>query len=107
MAGKTHGDRLDRLEQVVQILAEDQVSLGKLIADLATETRIGFDRVARQFEETEERMRRTDEQMRRTDEQMREQMRRTDEQMRQTDERIGKLVLAIGELIRTQIHPTA
>ena len=107
MAGKTHGERLDRLEQVVQILAEDQVSIGKLIADLATETRIGFDRVAQQFAETDERMRQTDERMRQTDEQLRQQARRTDEQMRQTDERIGQLVSAIGELIRSQNRPAA
>lgn|GEM_PF-4416297 len=99
------GERVDRLEQVVQIIAEDQVSLQKLIADLATETRKGFDRVAKQFEETDRRMRETDERMRETDERMRqtdERMRQTDERMRQTDERIDKLVLAIGELIRRQ-----
>ena len=83
---------------MVQIIAEDQVSLQKLIADLATETRKGFDRVAKQFEETDRRMRETDERMRQTD----ERMRQTDERMRQTDERIDKLVLAIGELIRRQ-----
>ena len=44
MAAKTHGERIDRLEKVIQILAEDQVSLQKLIADLATEIRLGFDR---------------------------------------------------------------
>ena len=82
MAAGTHGQRLDRLERVVQVLAEDQLSLQKLIAELARETRRGFDRVARQFAETDRRMR------------------ETDERMRQTDERIDKLVLAIGELIR-------
>ena len=75
---------MDRLERVVQIIAEDQVSLQKLIADLATETRRGFDRVAKQFAETDRRMR------------------ETDERMRQTDERIDKLVVAIGEFIRRQ-----
>ena len=81
MAGKSLGQRVDRLERVVQIIAEDQVSLQKLIADLATETRRGFDRVAKQFAETDKRM---------------------DERFRQTDERIDKLVVAIGEFIRRQ-----
>ena len=105
MPKKTLGQRVDRLEQVVQIIAEDQVSLQKLIADLALETRKGFDRVAKQFEETDRRMRETDERMRATDERMRatdERMRATDERMRATDERIDKLVIAIGELIRRQ-----
>jgi len=77
VAGKNTGQRADRLEQVVQILAEDQLSLQKLIAELATETRRGFDRVAKQFTET-------------------------DKRFRQTDERIDKLVVAIGEFIRRQ-----
>ena len=77
MAGRTLGQRVDRLERVVQIIAEDQVSLQKLIAELATETRRGFDRVAKQFAET-------------------------DKRFRQTDERIDKLVVAIGEFIRRQ-----
>ncbi len=81
MKGKTLGQRVDRLEQVVQIIAEDQVSLQKLIAQLATETRRGFDRVAKQFVETDKRI---------------------DERFRQTDERIDKLVVAIGEFIRRQ-----
>ena len=96
MAARTHGERLDRLERVVQVIAEDQLSLQKLIAELATETRRGFDRVAKQFEETDRRMRQTDERMRQTD----ERMRQTDQRTRQTDERIDKLVLAIAELIR-------
>jgi hypothetical protein len=84
VAKKTVGQRVDRLEQVVQIIAEDQVSLQKLIAELARETRKGFDRVAKQFEETDRRMR------------------ETDPRMRATDERIGKLVIAMGEFIRRQ-----
>ena len=82
MPAKSHAERLDRLEKVVQILAEDQLSLQKIVAQLATETRLGFERVAAQFEEVGRRMG------------------QTDERMRQTDERIDKLVLAIGELIR-------
>ena len=81
MAGKPIGQRVDRLEQVVQIIAEDQVSLQKLIAELARETRKGFDRVAKQFEESDRRMREMD---------------------KKTDERIDKLVIAIGEFIRQQ-----
>lgn len=112
MAGKTLGQRVDRLEKVVQIIAEDQLSLQKLIAELATETRRGFDRVAKQFQETDRRMRQTDQHMRETDQHMRQtdqhmrqtdqSMRQTDERMRQTDERIDKLVVAIGEFIRRQ-----
>ena len=89
MATRTHGERLDRLEQVVQVLAEDQLSLQKVVADLATHMRAGFDQVAAQFAETDKRMRETD-----------KRMRATDERMRATDERIDKLVIAIGELIR-------
>ena len=81
MAERTHGERIDRLEQIVQILAEDQISLQKLIADLATETRRGFEQVSEQFKETDRRMR------------------ETDERMRQTDARIDKLVVALGEFI--------
>jgi hypothetical protein len=79
--GKPIGQRVDRLEQVVQILAEDQLSLQKLIAELATETRRGFDRVAKQFEESK---------------------READQRSRQVDDRIDKLVVAIGEFIRQQ-----
>jgi|HubBroStandDraft_6_1064221.scaffolds.fasta_scaffold1590929_1 methyl-accepting chemotaxis protein len=91
MAGRTDGERIDRLEQVVQIIAEDQVSLQKLIGELATETRRGFDRVAQQFQEIGERMRQTD-----------ERMRQTDDRARALDDRVDKLVIAIGELIRRQ-----
>jgi hypothetical protein len=84
MPAKTHGQRLDRLEQVVQIIAEDQLSLQKIVTELATETRRGFDRVAKQFAETDRRMR------------------ETDDRFRKTDERIGKLVIAIGELIKAR-----
>ena len=81
MAARTIGPRVDRLEQVVQIIAEGQVSLQKLIADLARETDKRFDRVAKQFEETNRRMHEMD---------------------KKTDERIDKLVIAIGEFIRRQ-----
>jgi hypothetical protein len=105
VAEKPIGQRVDRLEQVVQIIAEDQVSLQKLIAELARETRKGFDRVAKQFEETDKKMREADEKMRKADEKMREMMRETDQRFRQTDERIDKLVVAIGEFIRQQNAP--
>jgi ElaB/YqjD/DUF883 family membrane-anchored ribosome-binding protein len=102
VATKTQAERRDRLEQVVGIIAEKRLSLQNLVAELATETRRGFDRVAARSEETERRMRETDEQIHQT----REQIRQTDEHMRQRsremDERVDKLVLAIGELIRSQ-----
>jgi len=107
MADKTHGQRLDRLEQVVQILAEDQLSLQKLIAELARETRRGFDRVAKQAEETDRRMRETDERIRQTDERIDKLARRADERSRQIDERIAKLVVAIGEFINQSKRPRA
>lgn len=93
---------MDRLEHVVQILAEDQISLQKIVAELATETRRGFDRVAAQFEEVGKRFRQTDERMRQTDERMRQSDERARERSRQLDERIDKLVIAIGEFIRKQ-----
>jgi ABC-type transporter Mla subunit MlaD len=107
MPGKTHGERLDRLEQIVEILAErhgDLEKLEKIVANLATETRRGFDQVAAQFRETDARMREmsreTDKRFRETD----ERFRRTDEQLRATNERVDRMVSAIGEFIRSQ-HP--
>jgi len=94
---------LDRLEQVVTVLAESHLSLEKVVADLATETRRGFDQVAAQFEVIGKRMDETDRRFRETDERFRE----TDERSRRTDERIDKLVSAIGELIRNQNAPRA
>lgn len=95
MASKTHGERIDILEQVVQILAEGQFSVEKAMAELATEMRRGFDQVSEQFKKTEMHMQETDRRMRETD----ERMRQTDERMKRTDERIDKLVIAIGEFI--------
>ena len=82
---------MDRLEKVVQILAEDQVSLQKLIANLATETEKGFALVAVRSAETDRQFAETG-----------RQMRETDERFRKTDERIEKLVIAIGNLISTK-----
>jgi hypothetical protein len=118
MPARTHGERIDRLEQVVGLLAEGQLNLEKLLADLATETRRGFDQVAAQFAETDRRMRETDERMRETDQRMREGFRQTEERFRETDERdrrrsrefderVDKLVVAIGEFIRNQGSPRA
>jgi ABC-type transporter Mla subunit MlaD len=100
MPAKTHGERLDRLDQIVEILAERQADLEKIVADLATETRRGFDQVAVKFGETDERFRDTDKRFRETNERFRE----TAAQTRQTNERADKMVFAIGELIRAQ-HP--
>jgi predicted nucleic acid-binding Zn-ribbon protein len=93
MPAKTHGDRLDRLEQIVEVLAEGQISLEKLVAELATETRRGFDQVAAQFREMS---RQEAERSREID----ERFRRTDERLEATNERIDKLVSGIGELVR-------
>lgn len=98
----THAERIDRLERVVQLIAEDQFSLQKIVADLATETRRAFDHLAEQGAETDRRMRETDEHMRETDRRMRDNDKRIAERFVQTDERIGKLVIAIGEFMRRQ-----
>ena len=79
---------MDRLEQVVSLLAESQLSVEKAVAELATETRRGFDQVAAQFAAVTKRI----------DEMARENSQRS----RESDERVDKLVLAIGELIRNQ-----
>jgi methyl-accepting chemotaxis protein len=98
MAEFTDSERIDRLERVVHVIAEGQVNLEKLVADLATSTRVAFEQVAEQFRETDRRMAETDRRMAETDRRMRE----TDERFRQTDERIDRLVIAIGELIRSR-----
>jgi len=87
---------MNRLEQVVQVIAEDQVSLQKLIAELATETRKGFDRVAEQFAAADRRMSRAE-----------ERLSRDEDRMRKTDERIEKLVSGIGEFMQRQQPPRA
>ena len=124
MPAKSHEQRFDRLEQIVQILAEDNLVMRqetaraqKLIGDLATETRRGFElmsargaEIDRRMLETDERMRQTDERMRQTDERMRqtdERFRLTDGRFRQTDERIEKLVSAIGQFISRSDAPPA
>jgi ABC-type transporter Mla subunit MlaD len=104
MPAKTHGERLDRLEQVVGILAEDQVSLQRLIAELATETRRGFDQVAARFDAATKRM---DEDQARTEERFREMAHQNAQRSRELDDRVDKLVLAIGELIRNPNAPRA
>jgi len=102
---KTHGERIDRLEKVVEILAEDQVSLQKLIAELATETRRGFDQVAERFRETDARIDKLAHETDRRFQETAERFRETDERFRQMGERVDKLVLAIGKMIRIQLRP--
>jgi hypothetical protein len=86
MPDRTDGERIDRLEQIVQIIAEDHLKLEeehskleKIVAEFATETRRAFDQVAEQMHETREVMR---------------------ENARYFDERVDKLVSAMGEYIR-------
>jgi chromosome segregation ATPase len=108
----TSDERIDRLEQVVQVIAEDQLGLQKLVAQLATETRKGFDRVAEQFMAADRRMTRIEEQMSKAEARMSKiedqmgkaeaRMTRAEERMSKTDERIEKLVIGIGELIQRQ-----
>ena len=117
MPAKTHGDRLDRLEQIVEILAERQVSLEQIVADLATETRRGFDQVAEQFRETDRQIRRTDERIDRLAAEDRARAKAADERLDRLaaedrerakifDQRVNDLVVAIGEFIRAQ-RPTS
>lgn len=100
-------DRMDRVEKAVQIIAEHQITFEKnqlalqqIVADLATETRRGFDRVAEQFAETDRRMAETDRRLKETNEHLRETERLMKESSKQVDERIQQLVIAIGEFIR-------
>lgn len=86
MATFSHEERFDRLERVVHVIAEDQLSLQKLIADLATETRRGFQE--------------SDRRARATDERLNKFIAESDRRAKATDERIDKLVVAIGEWIR-------
>ena len=112
MDTKSVPERMDRLERVVQILAEDQVSLQKLIANLATETDKGFALVAARSAETDRRIAETDRRIAETDRRIAEterqwaetgrQMRETDERFRKTDECIEKLVIAIGKLMSSK-----
>ena len=95
MAVRSPDERIDRLGQVVQMIAEGQVSLQKLVSDLATETRRGFDQVAQQFRETDARSRALDE---RLDKIAHEGAERS----RALDERVDRLVSAIGEMVRRQ-----
>ena len=90
---------MDRLERVVSVLAEDQVSLQKRIEDLAAETRRSFEDVAERFRETE---RLILESSRRLDERIDRVAQQDQERARVLDERVDKLVIAIGEWIRRQ-----
>ena len=77
----TNEEHLHRLEQVVHSIAEDQLAFQKLIADSAKDTRSHFHQVA---------------------DELRDMGAETDRRFRETDGRIDKLVLAIGELIRSR-----
>jgi exonuclease VII small subunit len=47
MPPKTHGERLDRLEQLAGLLAEGQLALEKVVPELAATSR-AFDQVSAQ-----------------------------------------------------------
>ena len=99
MATRSHEERPDRLERIVQVIAEDQLSLQKIVADLATETRRAFDQVGAQFAETD---RRFAAERAETDRRVAAERAGVDQRTRQLDERIDKRVVAIGEFIRRQ-----
>jgi methyl-accepting chemotaxis protein len=120
MATGSPEERIDRLEQVVQIIAEDQVSLQKLLAGLATETRHGFDQVASQINTLVGSVRSLAgsvtnltevvdkvaldgaERARALDERLDKVAHEGAERTRAMDVRVDRLVVAIGELIRRQ-----
>ena len=127
MAARSPEERIDRLEQVMQIIAEDhlavkddhrslkeghlslqadQQALQKLVAELATETRRGFDQVAAQFRETDARLdklaREGAERSRSLDERMDRLARESTERSKALDERVDRLVSPIGEMMRRQ-----
>ena len=77
MAGLTSEERIDRLEKVVNIMAEGHVELEKIVADLAGSTSKAFDLVAKRQDETAR-------------------------QMQETDRRIQNLVSAMGGFLRRQ-----
>ena len=95
MPAKTHGERLDRLEKVVAVLAEEHLSLERTVAELATEMRRGFDQVAATFQVIGK-------QMAQTSGQINQLAHQGDKRTRELDERVDKLVSAIGELVRRQ-----
>ena len=74
----------DKLDKTLKIIADGQVSLPKLIAELRNENRRRFDQRQKNF----------DRQQKHAEE--------TDRRMRETDGRIDKLVVAIGQFIRQQ-----
>ena len=85
------GKRVDRLGESI---AQTQ----QLIAELAIETRRGFDQVAEQFRETDRQFRETDRRFREVNDSFRELR----DHSRESDARVDKLVSAIGEFIRVQ-----
>jgi DNA anti-recombination protein RmuC len=97
MPAKTHGERLDRLDEVVGILAESHLSLENLVAELATETRRGFDQVAAQFVAATKRM---DENEARTQARFQEMARENAQRSRETDERMQAMARENGQRSR-------
>lgn len=120
---RRNGERVDRLEQLAQTLAEDRLSLKddrtsleedlvalkQIVAHFATETRRGFDQAAAETRELRAFVRAANEEMRKrfreTGERLREISREGRERERRLDERIDKLVSAVGEMLRTQNPP--
>jgi hypothetical protein len=99
MAARSTEQRVDRLGQVMDVIAEDHLAQEEAtlavkwaIAELATETRRGFDQVAKQFAETDRRIRENDVKTQKL-------FQETDARMRDTDARIEKLVVAIGKFV--------
>jgi DNA repair ATPase RecN len=102
---KTVRERVGRLEQIVELLAEDQTSTRQLIADLARETRLGFKKVEERFNQVEERFNQVEKRFNQVEKrfnQIADQSNRNERRFTAIDERIDKLVSAMGEFIRRQ-----
>lgn len=118
MIAKSRRRQSDRWDRTLGQLAESRASLQEVIADFGPGIRRAFDQGATQFgaatkrmdegqARTDERFRETDAQLRETDAEIREMARENARRSREMDERVDKLVLGIGELIRTQNPPRA
>jgi flagellar biosynthesis/type III secretory pathway chaperone len=95
---ETLADKQTKLDDVLVVLAEAQIKYAE--AQLKNEER--FREVAEQFAETDRRFAETDRRIREANERMDALAREERERGRRLDERIDKLVSAIGEMLRTR-----
>jgi methyl-accepting chemotaxis protein len=125
MPARSPNERLDRLDQIVQIIGEDHLSMKddmaaarQVVADLAAEIRHGFDQVTNQVKHLTINLDKLTAEVGRIAHQDAERARKLDERLdrvaqegaertRALDTRVDNLVRAIGELISRQdnAHP--